>query len=306
MELWFALYSAWSGQILFERWTIGLYNVLFTAAPPLALGLFDRRCTAEVAYRYPQLYKPSQSAQHFNVKVFWLWTLKALIHSAFLFWLPLMTFGQDIVWSHGKEGGYLILGNAVYSYVVVTVCLKAAMETCSWTWLSLLAIGGSVVTWFFFLIVYSHFWPSLPLGANMAGMSHMLLSSPAFWLGLFLAPVAALLSDLSVKTLINTLFKSFTDQVCEREINLQRSESGKLLDSQRRDSRSKLIETARLLRNVRNVFRRPNASSEAARQTELELSHGYAFSQEEHGAVRQGDMVRAYDTTLPSRAMDKL
>jgi len=72
--------------------------------------------------------------------------------------------------------------------------------------------------------------------------------------------------------LINTLFKSFTDQVCEREINLQRSESGKLLDSQRRDSRSKLIETARLLRNVRNVFRRPNASSEAARQTELELS----------------------------------
>ena len=76
MELWFALYSAWSGQILFERWTIGLYNVLFTAAPPLALGLFDRRCAAEISYRYPKLYKPSQSAQHFNVRVFWLWTFK--------------------------------------------------------------------------------------------------------------------------------------------------------------------------------------------------------------------------------------
>lgn len=74
MELWFALYSAWSGQILFERWTIGLYNVLFTAAPPLALGLFDRRCKAEVAYKHPELYKPSQMAQHFKVGVFWLWT----------------------------------------------------------------------------------------------------------------------------------------------------------------------------------------------------------------------------------------
>ena len=154
MELWFALYSAWSGQILFERWTIGLYNVLFTAAPPLALGLFDRRCMAEVAYRYPELYKPSQSAQHFNVKIFWLWTFKALMHSMILFWLPLMAFGQDIVWSHGKDGGYLVLGNAVYTYVVVTVCLKAALETSSWTWLSLLAIGGSVITWFFFLGVY--------------------------------------------------------------------------------------------------------------------------------------------------------
>lgn len=38
---------------------------------------------------------------------------------------------------------------------------------------------------------------------------------------------------------MNTVFKSFTDQVCEREINLQRSESGKLLESQRRDSRAK-------------------------------------------------------------------
>lgn len=28
MELWFAMYSGWSGQILFERWTIGLYNVV--------------------------------------------------------------------------------------------------------------------------------------------------------------------------------------------------------------------------------------------------------------------------------------
>jgi phospholipid-transporting ATPase len=46
----------------------------------------------------------------------------------------------------------------------------------------------------------SHFWPSLPLAANMAGMSHMLLSSPVFWWGLILAPVTALLSDFSIKT----------------------------------------------------------------------------------------------------------
>jgi phospholipid-transporting ATPase len=65
-----------------------------------------------------------------------------------------MAFGEDIVWSNGKDGGYLILGNAVYTYVVVTVCLKAALETYSWTWLSLLAIGGSVLTWFLCLAFY--------------------------------------------------------------------------------------------------------------------------------------------------------
>lgn len=133
----------------------------------------------------------------------------------------------------------------------------------------------------------------------MAGMSHMLMASPVFWLGLILAPVAALLSDFSIKTLLNTMFKSVTDQVCEREINLQRSESGKLLDG-RRDSRAKydklfhfyfhfhefvfkifwrLIETARLLRSVRNVFRRPNTTADGARgQTELELSRKYNWN----------------------------
>ena len=33
-------------------------------------------------------------------------------------------------------------------------------------------------------------------------------------------------------------------------------------------------------------------------QTELDVRHGYAFSQEEAGAVSQTDYIRSYDTTL--------
>ncbi|CAN8012891.1 unnamed protein product, partial [Ixodes pacificus] len=69
IELWFAAVSGWSGQTLFERWSIGMYNVMFTAAPPLAIGLFDRTCSAEVMMKYPALYKSSQNAEGFNAKV---------------------------------------------------------------------------------------------------------------------------------------------------------------------------------------------------------------------------------------------
>lgn len=41
-----------SGQILFERWTIGLYNVFFTALPPFAMGLFDKVTSAEQMLKY--------------------------------------------------------------------------------------------------------------------------------------------------------------------------------------------------------------------------------------------------------------
>ena len=88
IELWFALYNYWSGQILFERWTIGFYNMIFTSAPPVALGLFDRSCSAETRELYPSLYHSSQRSEYFNQREFWKWIGNSLIHSVLLFWIP--------------------------------------------------------------------------------------------------------------------------------------------------------------------------------------------------------------------------
>lgn len=115
IELWFAIYSGWSGQVLFERWTIGLYNVLFTALPPLAIGLFDRTYNADVMMAYPKLYHPSQSGNLYTIKIFWYWVINGTVHSALLFWLPLLMCEHDILWMSGREGGYLTLGNCVYT-----------------------------------------------------------------------------------------------------------------------------------------------------------------------------------------------
>lgn len=125
IELWFAIYSGWSGQILFERWSIGLYNVIFTALPPLAMGLFDKACSSDLMLKYPKLYKPSQSGQLFNVKVFWVWILNGMFHSAMLFWLSLFICEHEIVWMNGKEGGYLILGNFVYTVSSIEINISS-------------------------------------------------------------------------------------------------------------------------------------------------------------------------------------
>ncbi|KRG04764.1 probable phospholipid-transporting ATPase IA isoform X2 [Drosophila mojavensis] len=287
IELWFALYSGWSGQILFERWTIGLYNVVFTAMPPFAIGLFEKFCTADTMLRYPLLYKPSQNAKLFNVRVFWIWIFNALLHSVFLFWLPLFAFESESIWSDGKTSDYLLLGNMVYTYVIVTVCLKAGLITSSWTWLTHAAIWGSILLWFLFVLIYSHIWPSLSFASNFAGMDSQLLSTPVFWFALVLVPIASLLIDVICKLIHNTVFKTLTDAVREQEI--QRNDPSQVME----ESRSSFTETARLLRNV--FTRRANTRVE----TELELSHGYAFSQEEGGAVPQSIVIRAYDTNLP-------
>ncbi|KAK7081356.1 Phospholipid-transporting ATPase IA, partial [Halocaridina rubra] len=55
---------------------------------------------------------------------------------------------------------------------------------------------------------------------------------------------------------------------------------------------TRLTETARLLKNV---FRRTTTRV----NLEVELAHGFAFSQEEHGVIGQSEVIRAYDTTQP-------
>ncbi|TMW45206.1 hypothetical protein DOY81_009713 [Sarcophaga bullata] len=286
IELWFAIYSGWSGQILFERWTIGLYNVVFTALPPFAIGIFEKVCSAETMLKYPFLYKPSQSAKLFNVRVFWVWIINALLHSIILFWLPLGALQTEILWSNGKISDYLLLGNFVYTYVVVTVCLKAGLSTNSWTWLTHCSIWGSIGLWFIFIVVYSNFWPVFPVAANFLGMERMIFSTPVFWFGLLLVPATTLLSDVIFKLVQNTVFKSLTEAVRESEICKHDPEDVM------NETRSSFTETARLLRSV--FIRRANTRVD----TDVELSHGYAFSQEEGGAVSQSVIIRSYDTNL--------
>uniref|UniRef100_A0A8C1STR4 Phospholipid-transporting ATPase n=1 Tax=Cyprinus carpio TaxID=7962 RepID=A0A8C1STR4_CYPCA len=176
IELWFAFVNGFSGQILFERWCIGLYNVIFTALPPFTLGIVDRPCSQQNMLRFPQLYRITQNAEGFNTKVFWGHCINALIHSIILFWFPLKVL---------EHGNYL-----------VTVCLKAGMETTAWTRFSHLAVWGSMVLWMLFFAVYSAIWPTIPIAPDMLGQAGRVMQCWSFWLGLILVPTACLLKDV--------------------------------------------------------------------------------------------------------------
>jgi len=45
--------------------------------------------------------------------------MNALFHSALLYWLPLMALKQDVAWGNGRDGGYLLLGNFVYTVSII-------------------------------------------------------------------------------------------------------------------------------------------------------------------------------------------
>ncbi|XP_072567472.1 phospholipid-transporting ATPase IB isoform X3 [Paramormyrops kingsleyae] len=295
IELWFAFVNGFSGQILFERWCIGLYNVIFTALPPFTLGIFDRPCSQQNMLRFPQLYRITQNADGFNTKVFWGHCINALIHSVILFWFPLKVLEHDSVFSTGHSIDYLFVGNIVYTYVVVTVCLKAGMETTAWTRFSHLAVWGSMILWMLFFTVYSAIWPLVPIAPDMLGQAGKVMQCWSFWLGLILVPVTCLLKDVAWNAGRRTLRKTLMEEVQELEARAVDPRAAVLRDSSGRS----LNERAHLLTRV---FRKTPSNLVRSNSVQQTVSHGYAFSQEEHGVVSQSQVVRSYDTTRRSHA----
>ncbi|TKR68028.1 hypothetical protein L596_024078 [Steinernema carpocapsae] len=372
IELWFAFFSAFSGQTIFERWTIGLFNVLFTAWPPVILGLFDRPVSEEQMLRYPALYCSFQR-RAFSTKQFCLWVGMALWHSLLLFFLTYGYLYDGVAWSNGRTGGWLMLGNTCYTMVVATVCLKALLECDSWTWVIAFFCIGSTVLWFIFFALYSLIWPlAAPLGADMSGMARIMMSSGSFWLAFLLIPATTLITDVVLKGIRTTVAPSPRDLACISEKNAKRTngyfpqssrvayetnlpssnqatrpravseisetrvlngapetgearaygstemiqlgptaanvnaayyntavstsslvESNQSLEPPAEESQStSLTERARLLR-ARNL--QSDSSSIALEDQAL---HGYAFSQEEGGAMAQTELIRNSDSTV--------
>jgi len=150
----------------------------------------------------------------------------------------------------------------------------------------------------------------------MAGMIELLFTTPVYWLCLILVPFTTLLPDIAYKAIRVTAWTTETDKIRMAEI-MRRDVSAYVESGGGR--RKPLTENSTLLRNVRKVFsRRSSARSSvlaAARagsrpgttatgaaggsgvSEDFELQGGYAFSQEEGGAVSQTEYIRRYDTT---------
>lgn len=213
IELWFAIFNGWSGQILFDRWAITCYNVLFTFWPPIVIGWFERPCEPHKLLNKPQLYQNTQLSLKFNGKVFWKMFMNSIFHSFMLFFLTFLCytdmdwgngftgFASEILSPNGQVGGYLYIGNYVYTYVIITVLIKISLETSTWTFWNWLSVIGSGFLWILYVLMFGKFWPSIRIlsPVHMAGQETQVFSSAVFWLGCLIIPFVTIIRDVAYK-----------------------------------------------------------------------------------------------------------
>ncbi|KAM5308871.1 phospholipid-transporting ATPase IK isoform 6-T6 [Glossophaga mutica] len=96
VQIWFAFYSGFTAQPLYEGWFLALFNLLYTSLPVLYIGLFEQDVSAEQSLELPQLYSAGQKDELLNYWVF----LQALAHGTAT---SLVNFFMTLWISHGMS-----------------------------------------------------------------------------------------------------------------------------------------------------------------------------------------------------------
>lgn len=268
-QFWYSFQNAFSGEVIFESWTLSFYNVFFTVFPPFVIGIFDQFISARLLDRYPQLYQLGQKGVFFKMHSFWAWILNGFYHSLLAYFISELIWFWDLPQSDGKIAGHWVWGTALYTAVLATVLGKAALITNIWTKYTFLAIPGSMVIWLAFIAVYATVAPKLGFSTEYDGVVPRLFTSPVFYLMAVVLPVVCLLRDFAWKYAKRMYRPQTYHHVQEiQKYNIQ-------------DYRPRMEQFQKAIRKVRQVQR-------------MRKQRGYAFSQADES---QNRVLQAYDTT---------
>ncbi|MCO5566464.1 hypothetical protein L7F22_020141 [Adiantum nelumboides] len=206
---WYTLYSAFSTSPPITEWSLVLYSVIYTSVPTVVVAIMDRNLSHETLLKYPGLYRSGQRNESYNRTLFWLTMLDTLWQSLVLFYVPFLTYRHSNIdiWS---------IGSIWTIAVVVLVNLHLAMDVELYTWITHLAIWGSIIATYICLIILDLLTDATSL-AHYGTIFHV-ASTSGYWLDIFLIIILALLPRFVIKVMKLRFRPADVDIAREEEI----------------------------------------------------------------------------------------
>lgn len=179
--------------------------------------------------KLPQLYMLGQNSYYFNLRTFFAWVLTGIWHSLVCFFVSYLSLSTAQFY-YGIPGDYTNLNYMVYTNIIFVVTLKVGIESSSWTIVHHLSFIGSILSWFFIVVLYASIWPAISIiipAQSPTGIVDIRYTMRAayleffnasgnsvYWLSLMLAIVLALSRDILWKAIVhNVTFGKFLRQV---------------------------------------------------------------------------------------------
>ncbi|XP_015266055.1 PREDICTED: phospholipid-transporting ATPase IK, partial [Gekko japonicus] len=200
-QIWFAFYTGFTAQPLFEGWFLALYNVFYTSYPVLCMGMFEQDVSAKKSLKFPELYKAGQKDLLFNFRTFCL----AFIQGSFV---SLATF-YIALWAYEDKAGVRIVGDyqsfamIIATSAIMTVTVEIILDVKFWTVFSILAIFLSLILYCLCSYLTQSFqaYETAPTVFQFPDASKNALTDPTALLVVLLSVTVSILPSLAIRFL---------------------------------------------------------------------------------------------------------
>ncbi|KIM33227.1 hypothetical protein M408DRAFT_61361 [Serendipita vermifera MAFF 305830] len=189
---WFQIYCAWSTTYVIDYTYLLFWNVFWSLAPVIAIGVFDRHVDDDILMAIPELYKYGREGTHFGLKIFAWYMFDAIAQSAIVFFFITYSYALTTARADGYEIAMYEYSATMVLATVIIVNLFNGLNTAAWTGWVFFAVSLGIVLVWVFTAVYSTIRPGWFVTASY-GNYYLLFTSVDFWFGLiFTVPLALL------------------------------------------------------------------------------------------------------------------
>ncbi|XP_072697933.1 phospholipid-transporting ATPase FetA-like isoform X3 [Canis lupus baileyi] len=218
VHFWYAFFSGFSAQTVYDTWFITFYNLVYTCLPVLGLSLFDQDVNETWSLRFPELYDPGQHNLYFNKKEFVKCLMHGIYSSFVLFFIPMGTI-YNSVRKDGKEiSDYQSFSLIVQTALLWVVTMQIALDTTYWTIISHIFTWGSLG--FYFCILFFLYSDGLclmfPNVFQFLGVARNTLNLPQIWLSIVLSVVLCILPVIGYQFLKPLFWPANVDKIMDR------------------------------------------------------------------------------------------
>lgn len=198
---WYQFFCGFSGTSMTDYWVLIFFNLLFTSAPPVIYGILEKDVSAETLMQLPELYQSGQKSEAYLPLTFWITLLDAFYQSLVCFFVPYFTY-------QGSDIDIFTFGNPLNTAALLIILLHLVIESKSLTWIHLLVIVGSVLSYFFFTLAFGAMCVTCNPPSNPYWIMQKHMLDPVFYLVCVLTTCIALLPRFAYRVLQGSLFPS--------------------------------------------------------------------------------------------------
>ncbi|XP_054996469.1 phospholipid-transporting ATPase VD [Sorex araneus] len=196
---WYQFFCGFSGTSMTDYWVLIFFNLLFTSAPPVIYGVLEKDVSAETLMQLPELYKSGQKSEAYSPLTFWITLLDAFYQSLVCFFVPYFTY-------QGSDIDIFTFGNPLNTAALFIILLHLVIESKSLTWIHVLVITGSIVSYFFFALAFGAMCVTCNPPSNPYWVMQKHMLDPMFYLVCILTTCVALLPRFIYRVLQGSLF----------------------------------------------------------------------------------------------------